>query len=181
VKRGVLLTLLVLVGCGHAANHAPAGLPTLPPGGAFKDGLVYAAVKAKIAGADLDAAARISVRVHAGAVTLSGTVRSPEARERFVALASKTRGVNSVDDELHVGHLGPSLIDVVQNASLIAAVTSALTAQAGVNVGAVKVRAERGVVTLSGTAPTAAVRSTLVAAAKHTPGVRNVVDLIAVK
>jgi osmotically-inducible protein OsmY len=64
----------------------------------------------------------------------------------------------------------------------VAAVASSLTAQTGINVTGVTVHADAdtGTVTLAGHAPTAAVKSTLVAAARHTPGVRNVVDKITV-
>jgi len=172
------VTIAVAAGCGH--HDAPKSLPTLPPGGAIKDGFLYAAVKARLAGADIDAATHISVVVHNGVVILRGPVASAAAKARFVKLVASMRGVSSVDDALHIGHV-PSWVDTVHNASLVAAVTSSLTEQAGINVTGIRVRASGGTVTLSGNASTPAIRSTLVAAAKKTPGVRNVVDRIAVK
>jgi osmotically-inducible protein OsmY len=50
-----------------------------------------------------------------------------------------------------------------------------------VNVTGVRVKVAAGTVTLAGDAPTGAIKSTLVAAARRTPGVRNVIDRITVK
>jgi osmotically-inducible protein OsmY len=185
VKRpaALIAAAIALSACGHGSTKPPEGLPTLPPGGAFKDGLIYAAVKARLAGSDIDSTTRISVSVHNGVVTLGGAVKDAATKGREVKLVSAMRGVKSVNDELRVGHVGPSAADVVRNAGLVAAVASSLTAQTGINVTGITVHADAstGTVTLVGHAPTAAVKSTLIAAAHHTPGVRNVVDRIAVK
>jgi osmotically-inducible protein OsmY len=174
--------LIVAVGGCHHGSPAttPIALPTLPAGGAIKDSLLYAAVKARLAGSDIDAATHVSVVVHGGVVTLRGPVNDAAIKAKFVKAVAGMRAVRSVDDQLHVGRV-VSLLETVHNASLVAAVTSALTEQTGINVTGIRVRADRGTVTLAGSAPTAAIRTTLLAAAKHTPGVRNVVDKIAVK
>jgi osmotically-inducible protein OsmY len=183
VKRAALLTtLLVLAGCGSGGDsRQPDDGPTLSPTGVFKDGLLYAAVKARLAGSDIDSTTRISVVVHDGVVTLSGAVKDAATRERELNLVRRMRGVKSVNDELHVGRVGPSAAQTVSDAALVAAVEAELTAQAGINVTGIKVSADAGNVTLSGRAPTAAIKSTLVEAARHAPGVRNVVDRVAVK
>jgi osmotically-inducible protein OsmY len=155
---------------------------------AFKDGLLYAAVKARLAGTDIDSTTRISVIVHDGVVTLRGRVKDGATREREVKLVRAMRGIADVNDELLLGHVGPSAAQTVGaaartvgDAALIAAVESALAEQTGINVAGIAVHADAGTVTLGGHAPTAAIRSTAVAAARKTPGVRNVVDRIAVK
>jgi osmotically-inducible protein OsmY len=185
MKRAAAFTALVAVGaCGHASTaQAPSGLPTLPPGGAFKDGLLYAAVKARLAGNDIDSTTRISVRVNNGVVTLSGAVKDLATKAREVKLVREMRGIKGVNDQLRVGHVGPSAAQTVRNAGLVAAVASVLTAQTGVNVASVTIHADAdaGSVTLGGRAATAAIKSTLIAAARKTPGVRNVVDRITVK
>jgi osmotically-inducible protein OsmY len=174
---------LALPGCGdgNGSSKAPADTPTLPPVSAFKDGLLYAAVKARLAGSDIDSTTRISVFVHEGVVTLRGPVPDRAAKGRDVALVRAMRGVKAVNDELTVGHLGPSAAQAVGDVALVAAVESALAAQAGINVAGVRVGARAGTVTLSGHAPTPAIKSTLVAAAQKTPGVRNVIDRITVR
>ncbi len=177
-----LAVCIALSGCGGGEADSHAGSePTLAPAGAFKDGLMYAAIKARLAGADIDTATRISVRVHAGVVTLTGAVKDGATKAREVALVRAMRGVSAVNDDLRVGHVGPSTVQTVSDAAILAGVESALTAQAGINVTGVRVSVTAGRVTLTGHAPTAAVKSTLAAAAEHTPGVRNVVDRIAVK
>jgi osmotically-inducible protein OsmY len=183
VKRAAALAaLLALAGCGSGGDsRQPDSGPTLPPAEVFKDGLLYAAVKARLAGSDIDSTTRISVVVHDGVVTLSGTVKDAATQEREVNLVRKMRGVKSVNNELRVGRVGKSAAETVSDAALVAAVEAELTAQAGVNVTGIKVSANAGNVTLSGHAPTAAIRSTLVDAARHAPGVRNVVDRIEVR
>lgn len=177
-----LIVVLAFAGCGGSGDsHQPASGPTLPPAGVFKDGLLYAAVKARLAGNDIDSTTRISVVVHDGVVTLSGTVKDAATKAREANLVRKMRGVKAVNDELRVGRVGPSAAQTVNDAALVAAVEAALTAQTGVNVTGIKVSADAGAVTLSGHANTAAIKSTLVDAARHTPGVRNVVDRITVK
>jgi osmotically-inducible protein OsmY len=183
VKRAaVLAAVFVLAGCGSGGDSKrPDSGPTLPPAGVFKDGLLYAAVKARLAGSDIDSTTRISVVVHEGVVTLSGTVKDAATRDHEVNLVRKMRGVKSVNDELRVGRVGPSAAQTVSDAALVAAVEAELTAQAGINVTGIKVSANAGNVILSGHAPTAAIESTLVEAARHAPGVRNVIDRIAVR
>jgi HSP20 family molecular chaperone IbpA len=46
---------------------------------------------------------RVSVRVEHGVVTVHGTSTSEEARERVTAVASRTRGVVSVDNHITLG------------------------------------------------------------------------------
>ena len=183
MKRAALLTALALLaGCASGGDsRQPDNEPTLPPAGVFKDGLLYAAVKARLAGSDIDSTTRISVVVHDGVVTLSGAVKDAATRERKVNLVRGMRGVKAVNDGLHVGRVGPSAAQTVGDAALVAAVEAELAAQAGINVTAINVSANAGSVTLSGHASTAAIKSTLVDAARHAPGARNVVDRIAVR
>jgi osmotically-inducible protein OsmY len=183
VKRALALAAaIVLASCGGGGDtrQTESG-PTMAPVAIFKDGLLYAAVKARLAGSDIDSTTRISVIVHDGVVTLRGAVKDAATKEHEVNLVRKMRGVKAVNDEIRVGRVGPSAAQTVSDAALVAAVEAQLAAQAGVNVAGIKVRASAGTVTLSGHASTEAIKSTLVEAARHAPGVRNVVDRIAVK
>jgi len=184
LKRLLALgALLALTACGNGGNSktGPDVRFTLPPGGAFKDALVLAGIKAKLAADDIDSTTRISVDVHGGAVTLRGRVPTTAAKIRAVATAKSVAGVNSVTDDLHVGNVGRSSAQSASDFGLTAQVEAKLVAQAGINVAGVKVTAKSGTVTLAGHAPTAAVKSTMLEAAKSIEGVRNVVDQIAVK
>ncbi len=182
-RTAALAALALLCACTSTSNgtHEPQSLPTLPPGGAFRDGLLYAAIKARLAGTDIDSTTRISVIVQNGVVTLRGTVADAATKEREAKTVRSMRGVKAVNDELRIGHVGPGAAQALTDAAVIAGVESALTAQAGINVTSVKVSADAGRVTLAGTAPTAAIKSTLLSAARRAPGVRNVVDRITVK
>lgn len=123
-RSAALAAALLLSACGGGRGsddtHAPAAAPTLPPTGAFKDALLYAAVKARLAGFDIDSTSRISVRVHSGVVTLSGVVKDAATKAREVKLVRAMRGIKGVDDQLYVGHAGPGAAPV-SNARLFAA------------------------------------------------------------
>jgi hyperosmotically inducible protein len=148
----------------------------------FKETLLLAAVRTKLLSEDIDSVKRVSVTIDQGAVTLSGRVGSAAEKTRAVAAARSVRGVKSVDDaQLTVGVVGPSVAQSVDDAGLAAKVEGAMVAQAGVNVSGVGVKTKAGVVTLTGHVPTAAVKSTMVEAAKKADGVRNVIDQIVVK
>ena len=177
----LLLGCILASACNSGNSQATGDEPTVAPATVIRDNLMYAAVKARLAASDIDSTTRISVAVHDGVVRLRGVVKDEATRERDAHLIADMRGVKRVDDQLRVGRVGPSAAQTVGNVALVAAVESALAAQTGINVARIKVSAEAGRVTLSGDAPTAAIKSTLLAAAEHTPGVRNVVDRIAVR
>lgn len=176
----VLLISLTACGGGDTKN-GPDVRVTLPPAGAFKDALLVAAIKAKLAGDDIDSTTRIRVEVRSGEVILHGRVPDAAAKTRALATARSVTGVKSVADDLAIGHVGRSTRQSARDLGLVAAVESMLVAQTGVNVTGVKVEAKDGTVTLTGHAPSAAIKSTMLEAAKSATGVRNVIDKIAVK
>ena len=69
---------------------------------ALGDGALTAKIKSKMALDDTVKAAGIDVDTVAGAVTLSGTVRSEAERTKAMQLARDTAGVTSVTDRLVV-------------------------------------------------------------------------------
>lgn len=69
----------------------------------------------------------------------------------------------------------------LKNALLATRVASAVAAQTGVNAARVKTTARDGIVTLTGSAPTEAVKTTMLQTARGVPGVRRVVDKIEVQ
>lgn len=69
----------------------------------------------------------------------------------------------------------------LKNAVLATRVASAIAAQTGVNAARVKPTARDGIVTLTGSAPTEAVKTTMLQTARGVPGVRRVVDKIEVQ
>lgn len=148
---------------------------------AFKDTLLLAAIRTKLLADDIDSTTRVHVKVTDANVTLSGRVATAAEKAHVLSAVRGVRGVKSVADELTVGNAGPSLSQSARDAGLVAEVEGVMAAQAGVNVSSVKVGAKDGVVTLVGHVPTAAIKSTMVDAARKAGGVRIVIDQIAVK
>jgi len=178
-----LAALAALTACTgtHIDTEKPLSSYTIPPAAeaTFKDTLLVAAIKAKLAGDDLDSASRVHVGVHDGVATLSGAARSAAQRAKDVTLAAQVNGISRVENELGIA---PSRdAKDAGDVALAARITGALVAQTGINALSVHVSVNGGAVTLSGHAPSAAIESTMVAAAKATSGVRNVDDRIAVR
>ncbi|HXP94180.1 MAG TPA: BON domain-containing protein [Candidatus Binatia bacterium] len=160
----------------QAARSVASQAPAL-----FQDGLVHATLRAKIAALDVDAATSVGIAVREGHVTLTGTVRSAKVRSELVSTAKSIKGVSTVDDELRVDPNMRGAADKAGDFALSAKVTAALAAQTGVNAISVKASAKDGVVTLRGDVPSDAIKSTMLSTTRKMPGVRTVVDGIAVK
>jgi hyperosmotically inducible periplasmic protein len=69
---------------------------------ALADGSITAKIKAKMTLDDTVQARDIHVDYANGVVTLTGTVSSAAERKRAVDLARETKGVKSVNDQLHL-------------------------------------------------------------------------------
>lgn len=88
----VLLVAAVGVGPGHARTI----------GQVIDDAAIVASVTAKLTADQLSNLVRIDVKANDGVVTLSGTVDTPERRDRIVQLASWTKGVKRVVNNVQV-------------------------------------------------------------------------------
>ena len=117
----VLLAMTSACGSDKSAARDTTVAPNVAPAGTFRDGLLYAAIKAKLAGADIDTAARISVSVHSGTVILSGGARDSKALSRDVVIVRAMRGVMSVNALTRESRSGPSFAS--RNAGVRNAVT----------------------------------------------------------
>jgi osmotically-inducible protein OsmY len=176
-----LLGALCVAGCSsqqarEAANSLATGAPQV-----LGDVGIAAQIEARVIRIDADSALHVAISVNGGDVRLSGKVKSESVASGFVAAAKDVSGVKKVDNALSVDANLPPASQRARDAGTIAAVTGDLIAQAGINAFRVKVAAHDGVVTLSGTLKSDAVRQTVVDAAKHAPGVKSVVDRLAVK
>jgi hyperosmotically inducible periplasmic protein len=177
----VLVCAALLTGCtrgsvDQAARAVQSQAPAL-----FADGLVHATLRAKIAALDVDAATSVGIAVHEGHVTLTGTVRDAKERAQLVRAAKSIKSVTSVDDELRVDPNMRGSADKAGDFALAARATTALAAQTGVNAINVNASAKDGVVTLRGTVPSPAIKSTMLATIHKLHGVRSVVDDVEVK
>lgn len=146
----------------------------------FDNGVLATKVMAKLASVDAPDALYTSASANGGTVTLHGKARTPALAERFVAAAKTVAGVTAVRDEFAIDQHLPRVGRDAAAFGLTTAVRANLVGQAGVNGVGIGVSARSGVVTLSGRVKTAALRETLVSAARGTSGVRDVVDRLTV-
>lgn len=178
MRRAFPLTVLVvlLAGCSEQqVNHAGDTLASAAPQLAG-DGVVIAKIESRFVQIDPSSALHVAVAAHDGDVKLSGKVKSDDVSQKYVAAAKEVEGVKNVAASLSVDSTLPSAEQQVTDFALAAAVRANLAGQAGVNAFAIDVKARAGTVTLSGRVKTAALRSTLAAAAKSTSGVKTLID-----
>jgi osmotically-inducible protein OsmY len=103
----LLIAALALSACtGFLVSDASRRVPVMEQdegtGRSARDNAIVAEIQR---GFDQDAELRdftIGIRIRDGQVTLSGAVGSYPARDRAVAIASRTNGVRSVDNRLVV-------------------------------------------------------------------------------
>ncbi len=169
----VLLALVPLAGCeSPPPNVAQPGVHQLT--GAATDALLTTEIKAKLITVDIDSTETLIVHVHDGVATLSGAVRTNAARARTIAAARAVHGVRLVRDQLRIDPRVPSVQDRMGDAALAGRIAAAIFTQTGST--AVRVDVAHGVVTLRGNVTDPRLRDAAVDTARHTTGVRGVVD-----
>lgn len=139
------------------------------------------AVHAKLATIDADSLTAVKVETNGGVVTLTGQARSAQERAAYDSAAATVNGVTHVVDRLAVNPDVRGPRESLDDAALAAKVTANITAQAGINAARIKPSVRDGVVTLSGTVSSVALKSTVLQTARKTSGVKSVVDRIEVK
>jgi osmotically-inducible protein OsmY len=180
---GLALTALLLAfasGCTQAINQAEKLIATSAPA-IFDDATIAAKIEARFVGIDADSALHVAVDAHDGNVRLSGRAKSAAIAARFADAAKAVPGVKGVDSQIAVDPKLPSATNQAKDFSLEAGVTAALIGQAGINAFSVKPSAHAGIVTLTGTVKSDALKATMLTTAKGAPGVKGVVDKIQVK
>jgi osmotically-inducible protein OsmY len=176
VRMLLLAAAVFASGCSSSqVQDATKSLEKSAPAALGDAGLV-AQVTTRLIGIDADSALHVAVASHDGSVTLTGRAKSASVAERFVAAAKDVSGVKSVASTIVVDAKLPPATQQAKDAATVTGVTGALIAQAGVNALSVKVHAHDGAITLEGDVKTEALRSTVVDAARHAPGVKSVVD-----
>jgi predicted amino acid-binding ACT domain protein len=104
MRRAVALVLVLsIVALGVRPAHAARTV-----GQIIDDAGITASVTAKLASERLSNLYKIDVKVYEGVVTLSGTVDTPERRERIGQLASWTNGVKGVVNNVQVSGTAPT-------------------------------------------------------------------------
>ena len=173
-----LIALAALAGCGSGTRE-PAPFGSASAGQVVQDGMLLTAVKGRLTVADPDTIGSVGVAVRHGVVTLRGDVRSKSDRAKLVADARGVSGVTEVVDDLTVNPNAPRPKEALANFALAARIDAAIAAQLGTTT--VHASVSNGVATLAGTVKDAAARSTALATARGTSGIRNVVDRIRVQ
>lgn len=172
--------LLLLVACTSAQQKSAQDAASAAPQQA-QDAVIATGVKAKLAGIDVDSATAVHVAVENGNVRLSGEARSAGQRNQFEAAARSVGGVKSVNDTVRLNPNLRGARESLGDAGLAAKVMGAIGAQAGVNAFRIHAAVKDGDVTLSGSVPTAAIKTTVLETARTVAGVRSITDRIDVK
>jgi osmotically-inducible protein OsmY len=159
-----------------ASNAISSAAPSF-----VNDALIVAQIEGYFLTIDADSALHTSVSSHDGVVKLSGKVKSASVRDRFAERAKTTVDVKQVLNELVVDPHVPSAQGRAADFGLTVAVEASLAGQAGVNAFPIHVDAHAGRVTLHGAVNSAALRETMVEAARKTAGVRSVTDDLTLK
>jgi hyperosmotically inducible protein len=180
---GIAAVVLSLVfdGCTQQQVETESRAIASAAPAAVNDAALVAEVEARLVQSDASSALHVAVDVHHGDATLSGKVKSAAVAARFKQIAASTSGVKAVVARLTIDRALPSPGQQVRDFALATAVRASLADQAGVNGLDIGVASQSGTVTLSGTVKTAAIKSTLLAAAKSTEGVKRVVDRLHVR
>lgn len=119
----------------------------------------------------------VNVSVADGVATLAGSVDLLADKQQAARLAARTHGVTAVRNLIEVG--GPAVVDRELEAKLAEKLMYDRVGY-GNMFNAIGLQVERGVVTLSGHARTDVDRDSALTLAAYMPGVKDVVDQIAV-
>lgn len=177
-------------------------------GGAVSDAEITSAVKSKLVADKRVGGLKIDVDTSHGVVTLTGPVDTAGERTHAMRLARHTHGVRRVVDKLTIekrsaenhpsktregvkGTTGRVADDtksaakktgrVLSDAEITTAVKTKMIADSHVHAMDINVDTDNGVVTLNGTVRSAAEKAEAMRVARHTHGVKRVVDNLSVK
>ena len=176
----VVLAIVLLTGCSQDVDQAAKSIATNAPA-VIGDAGIAAQIEAALVGIDADSALHVAVDVHDGNVTLSGRAKSEAVARRFADAAKSVKGVKQVTSRVTVDPKLPSATTQGKDFALAAEVSAALLGQTGINAFSIKPSAHAGVVTLTGSVKSEALKATILQTARHTAGVKSVVDRIDVK
>jgi len=145
-----------------------------------QSGLLATEVAAKLATVNVDSATSVHVDATGSTVTLTGEARTAQDRSNYDAAARSVSGVTAVVDRIAINAKARSTRQTLADAALAAKVAGAIAAQAGVNVLHIRTTAADNVVTLAGSVPTAALKQTVLDAAKSAADGSRVVDEVSI-
>jgi osmotically-inducible protein OsmY len=116
-----------------------------------------------------------------GTVTLQGQVRSATERAQLQTAVKKVKGVRAIVMKVAVNPNAPTGNEVAEDLALDGRVRLALAQQTGMNAFKFDVQVHRGVVTLTGTVPSRAVKTVALDTVRSVDGVKAVVDKVKIQ
>lgn len=123
----------------------------------------------------------VKIECAGSTVTMSGQVRSAQELQQLVMAARHVDGVKLVVSHITVNPKAPTGNEIADDVTLAGKVRVAIAGQTGVNALKIDVSAHRGVVTLTGGVPSAAIRTVAVDTARGVNGVKGVVDKLQIQ
>jgi len=164
--------IVVLSGCSPSDQQAAQR--------AANDAIIVGQVRARAAAIDAATLTLVSVTCTAGVVTLTGEVPTAKERRDIVTSALAVSGVRNVTDRIAINPHAPTAAEIAADITLAGQIRAALAAQIGVNAANVHVDVHHGVVTLTGSLPSAAHREIADSTVRAIPGVRHLSDKITI-
>lgn len=144
------------------------------------DTLIAAQIRAKISAIDAATVSNVHVQVVHHNVTLSGEVPSQQEHQKIVAAVRSIDGVGKIADRIRINPKAPTAQELEDDIALQARIKTALAEQTGVNAFRVQVGVHKGVVLLEGAVPSRTVHTLVLETVRGVPGVRQIVDRVAV-
>lgn len=138
-------------------------------------------VRASATALDPATVSLVKIECAGSTVTMSGQVRSAQELQQLVAAARKVDGVKVVNSRITVNPKAPTGNEIADDVTLAGKVRVAIAGQTGVNALKIDVSAHRGVVTLTGGVPSAAIKTVAVDTARGVNGVKGVVDKLQIQ
>jgi len=162
----VVLSLGLLVALGFAAQGTATGEVT--------DSWLTLKTKLALLADERVSSNEVSVKTVKGVITLHGKVASAEEQKAAEEIALKIEGQKKVVNQLTVVPTAQRKMVDRPDDQLVAAVKQALTKEASLRKATIEVRAEKGIVTLTGKAPSLATSVRASEVVRWVSGVRAV-------
>jgi hyperosmotically inducible protein len=178
--------MLALTLAGIALLAGCTSMTGKSAGDSVDDAQITATVKSRLAKENLGSVTKIDVDTNLGTVYLTGVAETPAFRDRATAIARQVPGVRQVVNNLAIQSAGAGSAatsgtgrtagQVIDDASITAAVKTKLAAEKLSTLTRVDVDTRNGVVTLTGNVDSETTRRRAIEVARGIQGVRDVVS-----
>jgi hyperosmotically inducible protein len=170
----ILVAALAVTACASTRTQQA-------PGEAIDDTAITASIQTKLIDDPVTKARQIEVETFRGVVQLSGNVDSTASKARAAEIASNTKGVTRVDNNLDVRDTNTTVGTTVDDSLLTTKVKAALVGNPVTKARQINVETLNGVVQLSGFVDSNDEISEATKVASSVSGVKNVENKLAVK